>query len=306
MAAPHVFTNEEMTDMMLVFGEANENSRLAAALYQQRFPERVVPRHQRFPELRDRLKNTGTFAPVRRNEVVRSARAPEAIPLVQQVLNADPHTSTRKTGKMLNMSHVSVHRIIKHDLGMHPFKRHAVQQLLPGDPPRRLQMCQWLLDKVDEAQNNPAFPGDFFINRTAWTDECIVLNDGSFNHHNEHHYAVDNPHCTKEAHFQGRISVAVWGGVLHDRIIGPFFFEENVNANVYTNFLLNDLDNLLEDTPLAVRDAMWFQQDGHPAQSSLAARAVLGEKFPGRWIGLHSPVQEWSRLPCSFAVILAS
>ncbi|KAK3914508.1 Histone-lysine N-methyltransferase SETMAR [Frankliniella fusca] len=263
MAAPHVFTNEEMTDMMLVFGEANQNSRLAAALYQQRFPERVVPRHQRFPELKDRLKNTGTFAPGRP-----SGARTEAIPLVQQVLNADPHTSTRKIGKMLNMSHVSVHRIIKHDLGIHPFKRHAVQQLLPGDPPRRLQMCQCLLDKVDEAQNNPAFPGDFFINRTSWTDECIVLNDGSFNHHNEHHYAVDNPHCTKEAHFQWRIAVAVWGGVLHD--------------------------NLLEDTPLAVRDAMWFQQDGHPAHSSWAARAVLGEKFPGRWIGLHSSVQEWS------------
>ncbi|KAK3910111.1 UDP-N-acetylenolpyruvoylglucosamine reductase [Frankliniella fusca] len=149
-------------------------------------------------------------------------------------------------------------------------------------------------DKVDEAQNHPQFEGDCFVNRVAWTDECIIGTAGSFNSHNEHHYAADNPHCTKEVHVQGRETVRVWAGLLHDRIIGPFFFEENVNAENYTDFLMHELDDLLDGTPLAVRRAVWFQQDGHPAHTSLAARAALGVKFPQRWIWLHSPTQEWA------------
>lgn len=86
----------------------------------------------------------------------------------------------------------------------------------------------------------------------------------------------------------------VWAGILHDRIIGPFFFEDNVNGENYTDFLMHELGHLLEDTPLDVRANMWFQQDGHPAHTSLPARAALGELFPGTWIGLHSPVQEWA------------
>ncbi|EFN64531.1 hypothetical protein EAG_07520, partial [Camponotus floridanus] len=35
-----------------------------------------------------------------------------------------------------------------------------------------------------------------------------------------------------------------------------------------------------------------LQQDGHPAYTSILARIILNQKFPGRWIGLHGP-QEW-------------
>lgn len=170
MAAPHVFTNAEMTDMILIYGQCDENSREAARVYAQRFPNRVQPRHQRFPELRDRLRTTGTFAPGRRGEfgfhynqcvfpemlpnsqflahrnLNRPARGPEAVAVSTRT---HPHNSTRKIAGVLGMNHVSVHKIIKTDLGMHPFKRMAVQELLPNDLPRRLQMCQWLLVMVN-------------------------------------------------------------------------------------------------------------------------------------------------------------
>lgn len=38
---------------------------------------------------------------------------------------------------------------------------------------------------------------------------------------------------------------------------------------------------------------MIFQQDGHPAHTSIAARTVLNRKFPNKWIGKHSDFQEW-------------
>lgn len=140
----------------------------------------------------------------------------------------------------------------------------------------------------------PRFPGDFFLNGVLWTDELIVGSDGSFNVHNEHHYAEENPHCLTIGHIQGRWTICVWTGIIHHQIIGPYFFEQNVNGETYSAFLQNSLDDLLANVPLAVRQDMWFQQDGHPAHTSRLARAVLNEKYPNRWIGLRGPLQEWS------------
>ena len=64
MAGHGRFNNVEMTDMLLIFGETHQNSREAARLYAERFPGRnVYPRHTEFVILRDRLRNTGQFAP---------------------------------------------------------------------------------------------------------------------------------------------------------------------------------------------------------------------------------------------------
>jgi len=139
--------------------------------------------------------------------------------------------------------------------------------------------------------NNDA-ENDLFLKNVLWSDEAIFGNDGSINRHNEHHYAEHNPHCIKVTNIQGRWTVNVWLGILGDHIIGPEFIEENVNANYYANFLRHRLNELLEDVPLANRLEMIFQQDGHPAHTSRLARAVLNEKFPGRWIGLYGP-HEW-------------
>ena len=134
------------------------------------------------------------------------------------------------------------------------------------------------------------------MNRVLHTDELIVGNDGSFhNAHNEHHYSVQNPHCLKIGHVQGWWTIAVWAGILYDRVIGPFFFEGgHVTGETYRDFLRNHLEGLLVDIPQEVRQNMWFQQDGHPAHTAVETRALLNEMFPQRWIGLRGQVQEWS------------
>lgn len=39
------YTNEELTDMLLIYGECHKNQRRAAVLYAERFPDRRHPRH---------------------------------------------------------------------------------------------------------------------------------------------------------------------------------------------------------------------------------------------------------------------
>lgn len=45
----------------------------------------------------------------------------------------------------------------------------------------------------------------------------------------------------------------MYGGILDDYVIGPYFFDTTLNGNTYTNFLLNKLPLLLEDIPLSLR-----------------------------------------------------
>lgn len=133
---------------------------------------------------------------------------------------------------------------------------------------------------------------DAFLRQILWTDECTFHSDGKVNRHNEHHYAVENPHCRKEVHVQGRFAVNVWMGIVDEYVIGPHFCE-TINAESYSAFLEDHLPGLLEDVPLDIRRRIIFQQDGHPAHTSYLTRTHLNRTFPNRWIGIRSPLFEW-------------
>ena len=55
------YSFEELTDMILIYGECRKNQRQAAALYAQRFPDRRHVDHGFFHRLCERLKRNGQF-----------------------------------------------------------------------------------------------------------------------------------------------------------------------------------------------------------------------------------------------------
>ena len=110
---------------------------------------RPLPRedHGFFHRLHERLRRNGQLNKSRRPIRV-PQRNQEAVDAVQQALVANPHTSTRAIAIDLNMNHITVHKIIKHSLGQHPFKRHTTHKLIPRDMSRRLNFCEYVLDHV--------------------------------------------------------------------------------------------------------------------------------------------------------------
>jgi len=58
--------------------------------------------------------------------------------------------------------------------------------------------------------------------------------------------------------------VNVWSGLLGNKLIGPFVFNNNSKGNTYKVFLKNELPGLLEDIPSMTRSQMYFQHDGAP------------------------------------------
>ena len=50
----------------------------------------------------------------------------------------------------------------------------------------------------------------------------------------------------------------VWCGLVGNKLIGPFVFDDNLTGNTYEVFLRNELPGLLEDIPLMTRSQMYF------------------------------------------------
>ncbi|KAE8739919.1 hypothetical protein FOCC_FOCC014583, partial [Frankliniella occidentalis] len=157
----------------------------------------------------------------------------------------NPHTSTRAIAADMGADHTLIWRSMKEDHGLHPYKVSHHQKLNAPDPDRRLKMCNWFLEKIE----NVADPGeDNFVCNIMFTDERSLF--------------------------------CVWAGIVDDFVVGPYVWPNYVTAEEYADFLDHELHHLTQDLPLEVRRDMWFQQDGHRAHTSLAARGILNRDFP--------------------------
>jgi len=94
-----------------------------------------------------------------------------------------------------------------------------------------------------------------------------------------------------------RFSVNVWCGVLGNKLIGTFVFDNNLTGNTYEAFLRNELSGLLEDIPLMIRSQMYVQHDGAPPHYTWHVRDYLNESFPNCWLGCGGPVTWPPRSP---------
>ena len=93
--------------------------------------------------------------------------------------------------------------------------------------------------------------------------------------------------------FERTFSVNVWCGLLGNRLIGSFVFDNNFTGNTYEVFLRNELPGLLEEMPLMRQ--MYFQHVWPPTFHS--AREYLNESSPNRSLRRGGPVAWTARSP---------
>jgi len=82
--------------------------------------------------------------------------------------------------------------------------------------------------------------------------------------YNCHYYSDVNPFWLRRADNQHQWRVNACG-ILDGQIVGPHFFNANLNGAMYLQFLQTDLQELMEDINLRTLKGMWFQHDGAPA-----------------------------------------
>jgi len=169
---------------------------------------------------------------VRRHEVLGSqtnqkriltkrATTDDNVTNILAAVSANRHSSVRGLSAESGLSKSTVHRILKEN----KFKAYKVQflhKMLPTDYPRRLEFCETMLEN---SLQDPTF-----IQRIAFGDEACFFLNGEFNHHNMRLWSQTNQHWAIERRSQDSPKLNVWAGIFGDHVLGPYFFEGNINA----------------------------------------------------------------------------
>lgn len=284
------FTLDEFADMHLCLGQAEGNGEEAKRIYLQKYPNRRQPDRRTFYRVDRSLRESGRMK-VQNNNAGRPRRT-RTFDREERILNLvenNPRISSRRVSAIVGqISHQSVLRVL-HEQQLRPYHIQPIQALHEGDHNRRLNFSRWFIQKCVE--------NDLFLNTILSTDEAMFTNNGMFNIHNEHEWSEENPHSFMQVQHQHRFSINVWAGVVENYLLGPIELPNRINAQVYQNFLEEDLPQLLENVPLNIRLQMWYLQDGHPAHNARVVQQYLNGMFPNRWIGTHGPIGWPARSP---------
>lgn len=171
--------------MVLCYGATNFDSVAALRLYDERFPRRTCLSWRVILDAVNRLRRSRSILPNRYDVGERrNARSECNEGRALDATEEDSTNSTRSPVQLVNLSKSTVHRMFQAD-GKHSYQYLQVQDLHEGDYAQPLEFCQWALRRK-EAQ-----PGFFF--NTLFTDESNFDRTGTWNTHNFHYWANNNP-----------------------------------------------------------------------------------------------------------------
>ena len=91
-----------------------------------------------------------------------------------------------------------------------------------------------------------------------------------------------NPHWTAEKSLHSP-QTTVWTANWYGGVIGPIFFDTNVNGDNYMHMLQTPLWPTFSTQPIKFQ--FIFMQDGAPPHCSRAVGDQLNEKLPNKWVG---------------------
>ena len=110
-------------------------------------------------------------------------------------------------------------------LRLYAYKVQLLQAWLPTDRRKRAEFAIEMLHRINDDKG--------FLQ----TDEANFLVSGHMKGHNVRICGSETPHKTLEME-RDSPKVNVWCGLMHNRIVGPFFFKEKtVNGSIYLYML---------------------------------------------------------------------
>lgn len=215
---------------------------------------------------------------------------------VRRVLNTvreNPRISCRRN--TLGISKSSFNRIIRKNINWYPFKMHVRHQLLEGDFHRRRVFADFLVQKPP-----------VFINNIVIGDEAAFALNGSVNRQNVRSYSPKgNPPAFNYEKSIRQEKLSVWVGMCgNGNLIGPFFYDNNLNGNTYLNMLNEQIIPEITRIYGCNSHRVWWFQDGAPAHRTRIVTQRLRDFFGARVVALSHAV-EWpprspDLTPCDF------
>lgn len=158
----------------------------------------------------------------------RSARTEENVELARQLFDEEPSTSTTKAAQELGVSQPTMHRIVRKDLNLFPYKIQVQQPLNLHSIDSRLQFANLKVELIES--------GEIDVMRIWFSDECHFHLSGYVNKQNWRHWGTQHPevYVVKPLHPQ---RLTVWCAISGHGIIGPVFIDGNVDSSKYQKVL---------------------------------------------------------------------
>lgn len=285
---------QDKIEIVLIVGNNYKTYREAAFIFNQHHPDKIVS-HTTVGRIFSKFKNSGSVENNFKQKHRRWATNENAEVAVMQSVVEMPTTSISTLSRNLNISYTSIQRLLKKNK-FKAYKPKFVHTLMERDYDQRMYFSFWLQGKIEEDRS--------FTKFILFSDECTFTSNGVVSSQNCRWWADRNPDFIIETNNQYYFKVNVWCGIFNNRIIGPFFFREALNAVRYLQFLQNEFFAVLENFTLEERLKMYFQQDGASIHSTLEVRNWLNTTFSGKWIGRFSeinwPPRSPDMTPCDF------
>ncbi len=247
-----------------------------------------APSRKTISNIVQRFQETGSVEDLERTGRPLTGTSLENLESVKQTVTQSPKKSIRRGSAETGISRSSYHRSLQ-KLDLKAFRPQFVVELSDDDFDRRMEFCERMLALVHK---DPSL-----LLKILWTDEADFKLNGHINRHNSSYWAEENPHEQIPIKHSPQ-GVMVWCGIWSEGLIGPFFFDENVNGQSYLRMLTEFL------WPKIKEKHIHFQQDGAPAHYANTVRSWLDENFPEQWLGRRGPI-EWpprspDLSPCDF------
>lgn len=277
---------------MIGYGDKTRTQMEVARLFHEKFPNLPPITQGTISKIEKQFRQLGHVKQIKK--VAANAISDYTKLDIMLEFEENPHTSSRKTAPMFDVTHSSIIRTLQENK-MHPYKMIPTQELMEDDFDRRTYFCEQMMAMLD---NNV-----IQLEHVLFSDECTFTLHGHANRQNCRYWSRENPHWMREEHTQYPEKVNVWAGIVGDHIIGPFFINGNLNGDNYLALLQNNvlptLTNLYPDpaNPQLPANMIWFQQDGAPPHYQINVRQYLNRVFPNRWIGRRGSMEWPARSP---------
>lgn len=272
------YTPKERAEIVKFYFQKNSSVTLTQRAYRAKYRGRKVPTSKTILRLVAKFNESGSVATSKPKIKARPRRSGDVIEGVRADVAENPGTSYRRRAQQFGMAPTTLWKILKIDLHFFPYKMQLAQQMKPEDKPRRVEYAR-------NMQNIIASEPDFW-SRLIMTDEAHFTLCGSVNTQNVRYWGPVNPQIIFEEPLHSP-KVTVWCGICSERVIGPYFFENETGATVTVNgeryraMIRDFLGNELAENGM---EHYWFQQDGATCHTAGETMNLLRQMFPERLI----------------------
>lgn len=275
-----MLTLQQRIYLIQCYGTGEECYRAVINKFNEKYPEISIS-NVGARKLVTKFLQTGSVLDIKKSKRLLNEDDDAASVIALHSVREAPRLSLRRRAVQTEISKSHLQRIFKQNRIL-PFKPKFRHTLEDGDESKRLDFC---LEMGNRVLNDIGFH-----KRIMFSDESTFSTNGVVSSQHCRYWNETNPHFTISCRRQYFKKVNVWCAVSYNGIIGPYFFDGNLNHNTYLEMLQNFLTDKLDELPLNYRMGMFFQQDGCPAHYAGTVRNWLISEFNEKWIGRDGPI----------------